>query len=454
MLRLVLAELRHNLRLWVGAFIVIAAAATILAISAGLFSTAFDLWTTDLIGDQDIEGIIGFAAMPAFLVAITTVVVITSVAQLTVSEQRHSYALWQLVGVSPRKVTGVVMRQLAILSLLAAATGVLVGWPFIQPLFDWLGTRVPSLAGLTASLSPVAVALVVLASVLLTLVGGIRPARAAGATPPIMALRSSATPHGGMSIARWIWCALLLLAGVGMGAGIQSIPLSGIGSTGVFIPFVFGCAVACMGPILVPLLLRAWTALIPLTLSPSWFLARNASRYRVTQSASAIVPLSLGLILVGSFTSVLAMFDQALTLESGRGGPPADTTANLVVYGAPLILATLAAAVTVFMSGRARERENALILAAGTTRATIIATAVLEAVIYTATATILALIVLIPSLGIVWAGMDKVVPRTEFIFDWIPFAGLAVLGLAALIISTVAPTIYANRISIRAALAA
>ena len=78
----------------------------------------------------------------------------------------------------------------------------------------------------------------------------------------------------------------------------------------------------------------------------------------------------------------------------------------------------------------------------------------IEAVIYTATATILALIVLVPSLGIVWAGMNKEVPGTVFIIDWIPFVGLAALGLVALVISTVAPTIYANRTSIRAALAA
>lgn len=453
MLRLVLAELRHNLRLWIGAFSVIAAAAAFLTMSAGLFSTAFDLWTTDLIGDKDIEGIVGFAAMPAFLVAVTTIIVITSVTQLTVNEQRRSYALWQLAGVSPRKVTGVVMRQLATLSLLSAIAGVLIGWPFIQPLYDWLGTRVPSLAGLSASLSPAAVLVVVVLSVLLTLAGGLRPARAAGATPPILALRSSESPRSGMSIGRWIWFGLFLLAGVGLSTGIQSIPLSGIGSTGIFIPFTFGCALACVGPIVVPLVLKGWTALIPTTLSPAWYLARNASRYRVTQSASSIVPLSLGLILVGSFTSVLSMFEHALTLKSGATGQPSDTVANLIIYGAPLILATVAAAATVFMSGRAREQENALVIAAGANRATTIATAMLEAIIYTVTAIILSMLVLAPTLGIVWLSMSNTVPGMGFIIDWVPVAALASLGLAALLISTTVPTIYANRVSIRSALA-
>ncbi|MFZ3454640.1 FtsX-like permease family protein [Arthrobacter sp. 7Tela_A1] len=447
-----LAELRHNLRLWIGAFTVIAAAAVFLTMSAGLISTGLDLWAEDTISDRDIEGIIGFAAVPAALVVVTTAVVISSVANLTLAEQRRSYALWQLAGVSPRRVTGVVLRQLVFLALLAAITGVCIGWPFIQPLFEWLGTRVPSLAGLRSSLSPEAVAMVVALSILLTVLAGLRPARAAGRTPPIIALRSDETVRGGIGFVRWIWFVLLLAGGSGLVIGIQSIPLSGIGSTGFFIPFIFGCAVACVGPLVAPLVLRGWTSLLPPALSSAWFLARNASRYRVVQSASAIVPLTLGLILVCAFTSVLAMFQQALALESGVAGPPPDTVGNFVIYGAPLILAALAASVAVFMSGRARERDNALVLAAGSTPSAILLTAVLEAVIYAVTAAILSLIVLIPTLAIVWAAMNKTVPGATFMISWVPWSVVAGMGLLGLMIATVVPTIYANRSSIQPAL--
>ena len=452
MVHLVLAELRHNLRLWLGAFIIICAAALFLTLSAGIISTGVTLRGTGQISAKDFEGIVGFAATPAALTTVTTAVVITSVAQLTVSEQRRSYALWQLAGVLPRRVTGVVMRQLAVISLLAATAGVLAGWPLVSPLFDWLGARVPSLAGLDSSLSPEAAAIVVAFSVLLTLAAGLRPARAARRTPPIVALRSPETLRGVVSTMRWIWCALLVFAGVGLSIGIQSIPLPGIGSNGFLIPFLFGCAVACAGPVVVPLVLRSWTAAFPSALSSAWFLARNASRHRVGQSASTVVPLSLGLILVCSFMSVFTMFQQALSLTSGTPGPPVDTAGNLLIYGAPLVLATLAAAVTVFMSGRARERENALVLVAGGTPSMIVITAVLEAVIYTATAAILSLLVLIPTLATVWAAMNSMVPGTQFVISWIPWAAVAGAGLLALLGSTVFPTLYSMRSSIQAEL--
>lgn len=454
MVHLVFSELRHNLRLWLGAFIIISSAALFLTLSAGIISTGLTLRGTGQISAKDFEGIVGFAATPAALATVTTAVVITSVAQLTVSEQRHSYALWQLAGVLPRRVTGVVMRQLAVLSLLAATAGVLAGWPLVSPLFDWLGARVPSLAGLDSSLSPAAAAIVVAFSVLLTLTAGLRPARTAGRTPPIVALRSPETLRGVVSIMRWIWCALLVFAGVALSIGIQSIPLSGVGSNGFLIPFLFGCAVACAGPVVVPLVLRSWTAAFRTALSSVWFLARNASRHRVGQSASTVVPLSLGLILVCSFMSVFAMFQQALSLASGPPGPPidVDTAGNLLIYGAPLVLATLAAAVTVFMSGRARERENALVLAAGGTPSTVVITAALEAVIYTATAAILSLLVLIPALATVWAAMNSMVPGTPFVVSWASWAAVAGAGLIALLVSTIIPTLYSMRSSIQSAL--
>jgi type II secretory pathway component PulF len=79
-------------------------------------------------------------------------------------------------------------------------------------------------------------------------------------------------------------------------------------------------------------------------------------------------------------------------------------------------------------------------------------TAVLEAAIYAATAAILSLLVLIPTLATVWAAMNSVVSGTQFLVSWTPWATVAGAGLIALLVSTVVPTLYSMRSSIQTAL--
>lgn len=113
----------------------------------------------------------------------------------------------------------------------------------------------------------------------------------------------------------------------------------------------------------------------------------------------------------------------------------------VILLGGPLVLSAVAAAATVFMSGGARERELALIQAAGSTQPTVILTAFWEAVIYTVTAAILGAAATVIGGIIIAAKLALTFPVISFSTLTLIAAGGFILILAA----TVAPTAAALR---------
>jgi putative ABC transport system permease protein len=113
----------------------------------------------------------------------------------------------------------------------------------------------------------------------------------------------------------------------------------------------------------------------------------------------------------------------------------------VILLGGPLLLSAVTAAATVFMSGHAREREFALIRAAGSTHGAIRLAAVWEAVIYAATAAILGTAATVIGGLIIAAKLSMPVPVVSFATLGLIAGGGLVLILAA----TVAPTTAALR---------
>jgi len=454
MLRLIFAELRYQARLWVGALAIAVTASVILAVMVALTVSAISRNQVHEISADDFEGIIGFVSMPAFLSAVTMIIVLTGVANLTVDAQRQNYARWQIGGVSPKRITRVVLLQLAFLGVVASVAGVLVALPLAQPAFDWLASRVPSLVGVKVGQSIFGALIVLVVTTGLMVLGGQRAARRAGNVPAVEALSAPVDPKTGMSVARWVLAAAGFLATVGLSAGLHDVGILGIGQNGLFVGLALSTVLAALAPLLLSPFLRMWTRVVPVRVSAAWYLARNACRYRVVQSTSAIVPLTIGLVLIGSFTSVFSMFVNAQQVSGANSQAQMDGEANLVIFGAPLVLATVAAAVTVFMSGRAREREFALINAAGGTPRMIVRTAIYEALIYAVTALLLALIIVLITATVVWSALTALAPGTTFTVDLAPMTVMFMVGFVGLLAATVIPTVLGLRITVRESLAA
>ncbi len=437
MIRLVLSDLAMNARVWLGILAVIIATGFVAAIAAGLIETG-------LIHGGDVEeGLASTSSAVIMFTAVAALIVLGSAANLTVALQQRSYALWQLVGVRPALVALVVLAQLGVVGVVGALLGALIAIPVFGPLFTWTFRTWDVMQGIALHLGPASVLVVTASIVVVVLLGGLRGARRAGRTPPIEALRDAEPPR-----IRTGWLRIVLTAAVLAGTVALALSLdkggsfSAISGQAILLTPLLAAAFAAAGPILYPIVLRAWTSLLPARASASWFLARNSARFRLGQSSAAIGPLMVAIALAGGLYTTGATLAAAQTARTGQSeGFDLAPEGVVLLLGGPLLLSAIAAAATVFMSGHAREREFALIQAAGSTQRAIVLTAIWEAVIYAATAAILGALVTVIGGLIVAAAVGLALPTVSFATIGLIAGG----GLVLLLAATVAPTVAALR---------
>ncbi len=445
MIRLIISDLIVHARIWLGVLAVTIAAGFVGAIAAGLLETgAFH-------GGAVNDGLSSTSSAVIMFTALTALIVLSSTATLTISLQVRSYALWQLVGVRPVLVSLVVLTQLGIIGVVGGLLGSLFAIPVFPALFTWVFREWSGMQGISLHLG-IGSAFAVTAAITLTvLFGGLRSARRAGRTPPVEALRE---PEPSQTRMGWV---RVLLAVATLGAVIAlvlnldgSASMSAFSGQAVLLTPLIAAVLASTGPILFPLVLRGWTALIPARVSATWFLARNSARYRLSRSSAAISPLMVAIALTGGLYTTAATTAAAETIRTGAdAGFELAQEGVVILLGGPLLLSAVASAATVFMSGHAREREFALIQAVGSTPHSIVLAAIWEAVVYTVTAVILGSAATIIGGVIVADALSLAGPSVSF-----PALGLiAGGGLVLLLAATVMPTAAALRTEIPRTLA-
>ncbi|MFF8187083.1 FtsX-like permease family protein [Microbacterium sp. NPDC016588] len=434
MIRLVLSDLTVNARVWLGVLTVTVATGAVGAIAAGLFETG------SAHGGRVQEGLASTSAAVILFTAVTALIVLSGTADLTVTLQQRGYALWQLVGIRPAFVALVVLTQLGIVGTVGALVGCLVAIPTFPSLFRWVFREWSDMRGISLHLGPRGVLVVVAAVTLVVLAGGIRGARHAGRTPPITALRDPEPPRVTMG-----WLRVVLTAAALGGTITLAVNLDGNASLSAFsgravllTPLIAG-TLAAAGPLVFPSVLRAWTSLIPPSASAPWFLARTSARYRLSQSSAAVGPLMVAIALAGGLYTTGATLAAAQAARTGRSeGFDLAPESVVILLGGPLLLSAVTAAATVFMSAHAREREFALIQAAGSTRDAILLAALWEAVIYTVTAALLGTVATVLGGSVIAAELSLPFPVVSFAtIGWVAGGGF-VLILAATVVPTTA----------------
>lgn len=380
MIRLVFSELRAHAATWIGAFAVAVACGCIGGWAASLVATG-----------QRYPNFADLAWVVLVFSAIAAVAVLVSAANLTVSVQRRSYALWQLANVSPRRVGAVVLAQLAVVAVLGAAVGTLVEAATFEPLFPFVFSspfyQPIDQVVLDVGLPFMPVVWLVVAGVFL--LGGLKSARSAGKTPPLTALREPEPPRKGMTPLR-----LLLFAGLAAGTSRLSVFMTESGSeagwdNAMYIPLLMVAMLVPVAPVVFSALLAAWTAVVPQGRWSAWYLARRMARCGLSASTSVETPVMVGFGLVAgifSLSNVLGAYVQ----KAGMTGTSTslDFTSTILLLGGPVILCAVGAAVSVVMSSRTRTRDVSLLIASGARPQTLMAAAVCEALIHAVTATL------------------------------------------------------------------
>lgn len=439
-----MADLVAHARVWCGTLAVVIAAGCIGALAGGLLETGLAH------GGRIEEALMSAASVVVVFAAVTALVVLNSAASLAVSLQARSYALWQLVGIRPGLVAVVVLAQLAIVATIGALIGCLIAAPLFRPLFDMVFGSWQGMPGLPLSLGFGTVGLVTAAIVVIVVLGGLRGARRASRVPAVAALRDPEPRTVRAGWLRIVVTAGAVVAVIAMAKGLQGKDFSAIASQAILITPLLAGVFAGIGPLVFPFVLSAWTSFVPRRASSSWFLARHSARYRLSQSSAAINPLMVGITLAGGLFTTAATLGTAVAAQTGRtDGFDLEPGGVVLMLGGPLLLAAVGAAATVFMSGGAREREFALLQAAGATRAVIVKLAIWEALIYAVTATLLAVLAIGIGAVVLSSALGMPGPTLSLTSAWL----VAGCGLALLLAATVLPTVAALRLEIPRTLA-
>ncbi|MDQ0648885.1 putative ABC transport system permease protein [Microbacterium natoriense] len=441
MIPLLRAELRHGWATWSG----LAAVGAVAAVS---FSAAIAMLEAGLAeGGEILDASVSFLSILLILNVPAGAIVIAAVSRLAVGLHRAVYARWQLAGVSPAQTSAVVISQLTGVGLLAGFVGfgaaVLIVPPFLHAVFvddsSWWAE---------ASIRPGALTgvIVVPLTTLVVLLGGFRGARSAGRTPALSALREPEAEAKRMRWWRWLLLvAVLLAAGFGGAlAPFRAEERSTAISQFPLLPAYLTAIVATAAPVLSPLVLRAWTALIPARASATWHLARHQARYHLGRSTASVTPLFVGTALLGGLMTMSATTSTAMTSAGLPGNFDLGIMQVMLLVGGPVLLGATGAAVVLFMSNRTQASEQALLRASGASHGVVLGAAVCQAAIHVITATLLASIVVFGTALISAAALGRFVPAVP-VLDIGAAAQLVALGLVLTVSATLVPAMARMR---------
>ena len=439
MLRLLGSDLVANARMWLAVLLVCAASGAVVSVSAALGETAYRTPGTTGLALYGVSGTLTTSS------AIATIVVLSSVARLTVALQRRSHALWQLVGVRPGAIRLIVLGQLLVVGALGALLGCLAAAPFLQPFADYAFAEADGLGHVRLRIGPVGGAGTVAVVSLLVLAGGSGAARRASRVTGLELLTEAAVPRLDMSRSRWVVSAVLLATVVSIIASLPGRDLETLGNPLTLLaPLVSGVLVAA-APLLTPALARAWTRVVPPEASASWYLARNVALADLDRSTAAINPLVVMIALTGGLWSAHGTIAAAQQARTGIAPPDVPISSLVFLLGGPLLLAAVGAATTVAVSGRARTRDAALLEAAGGTPGLVVATAAWESVVQVGTATLLGLVAVgTTALAGAWAVGSRTLDPAAL---GLPALGITAAGALLLVLTaTVVPALLRLRL--------
>lgn len=439
MIKLVLGDLWTHARVWAGVLMVCSTTGGIGAIGVGLIETG------NRYGGDVQYDLAGASSILILFSTVTALIVLGSATGLAVALQQRSYALWQLAGLGPGLVAAVVLAQLAV----TGSVGAMIGWTVVKafsaPIFGWIWGPLEFAEDISVHLSGTGLAGLVIAQCLVSLLGGLGGARRAGRVSPLEVLRTAETAMVPFGWLRGVVLVALGSATVAMAVSLMRADFETIAGNALLLIPLIAAVLAAAGSIVYRPVLEAWTALVPRRWSASWYLARHSAGYRLGHSTAAITPLMIAVALSGG------IFTTAATL-SAAVGESRELSVGIVILmiGGPLVLGAAGAMATVFMSGYAREREFALIRAAGSTAGLVALAAIWEALIYTVTAVVLGTAEILAGAGILALALGLDAP----VLSLGGAAAAGGCGFVLLLAATLIPTCISLRADIPHQLAA
>ena len=343
---------RHTLRRgwapYVGSFVALFLGVALIGVTVQTIAaaTAYQsgLSAADTAGRAQLDDLMSALGVMSGFSGFMAVFVVASTFAFVVSSRRRELALLRLVGATARQTRRMIMGESLLLALVAGLAGVLLALA-VEPAVLWLIANrglTPERIDPPAPWPAFGIALPI--GVVVALIGARTASRRASKIPPIDAVRESSVDAGRVGFWRFA-AGLLFLAGAGaMLVGIGAISGEFSLVLGIFVPEMAVLALVCLGPLLLPALVR----LIALPLRAGGGVAVTMARdntaaaaKRTTSLAAPILAISaiagsmivtLGIAADWDLATTRAALAAPIVVESND-----DRTAAAVLAGNPLV---------------------------------------------------------------------------------------------------------------------
>ena len=374
MIRLLLADLRQNLRSWTWTVVVAVVAAT--SIAAQLMVGRGGRIAAEATGDTDMAGQAeALTYMPLTFVGLSVVVALSTVAALVVASRARDHGLWRAQGMRPGLLRMILLGQLALVGAGSAIVAIPLAYPLSFPL--------SAFEGAVGIILPIDLLILLILCTSLTVLGGRGAARRSSGAQIIALLREHDDVQGrSRRVRRRLLRGILIAVCL---AGLIALPIiaqiTESDHESIF-TLVIGAGLAALvlmvvlTPRVTPALERTWTALFP-SRSVAWHMARHSAAYEAGRSSATVMPFSLAIGLVGFAFGIRAL------------GGNADVGGFIALFGTAFLVAWTGGVAVIAMSAGRRRRDGALLMAAGGVQAQVRWAQVLEGVIHAVTAAIL-----------------------------------------------------------------
>ena len=226
-----------------------------------------------------------------------------------VVERQHDLAMLRAIGATRRQITLMILIESLIQGIAGTIIGLILGYLLAAGLSNVMSGIMSSyFSGLdvTLQITPGAVLMSVVLGLAATLIAGYLPARAAGRTSPLEALRPE-EPAGFHRAARWS----LIVGGLLMLAAIALLASGSKGAVGGALLFLIGMIVASPGLVLP--VARLFSPLLTLWFAREGDLARGNLVRQPGRAAITGSTLMIGLAVLILMFATVSAFDELVT---------------------------------------------------------------------------------------------------------------------------------------------
>ncbi|MDN5725893.1 MAG: hypothetical protein L0G99_08195 [Propionibacteriales bacterium] len=300
-------------------------------------------------------------------------------------------SLWRLGGASPLQVTSMILIQAVVVCCGSVVAGVLIALPFqdgINNLLISVGAPgadpLPVVHSFWAVLGTVAVLAV------LAVAASIVPAwQAAQRSPTVLRSAPELVTRPGRAYLVIVTTVFLVFV-LPLFSSLAGVVKVKEAILAVVVTLPLGQALVLMSalaaPWLLPLVIRAWTFPFA-TSAPAWRVARHLAIARIAGSAGTVAPLTLGIGLFGTFGMI-----SATAANVSPQGTSLNTFEGIILLSPVGVISTVGSIAVVVMAAKQHTEDIVTLRSASATRSSTDLTMVLEAVIITVSAVVIALI--------------------------------------------------------------